>query len=352
MAQMHKAITIMQFKLEGQMIKRRPHYQMQDRLLLEQIDYAQGTIKLNGRLYPLLDSLFPTIDPKQPDVLTPEERTVMDKLTLSFTISKKLQQHVRFLFAKGSIYLIYNGNLLYHGCIALNDDGSFKAFNVGDQSFGGKAFLDRVDRLARQGYFATDHPDQKQYGMDAMWYLWCGKQSPLFGKEKMATFESYFLSDPDTQREPRNAYYALRDQEATVRKILEEFGIDPEAGRILNGHVPVKVKKGESPVKAHGKLLVIDGGFSKAYQSQTGIAGYTLVSNSHGLLLAAHYPFESMQKAIEEDLDLDSKTEILERHPVRRRVQDTDQGKALQQQLEDLQLLLDAYRAGVIKERV
>ena len=357
MTQMQKAIAIIQFKLESQLIKRRPHYQMENRLLLEKIDYAAGTVSLDGRIYPLLDRHFPTIDPNRPDELTAAEQGVVAKLRLSFTNSKKLQEHVRFLYSKGSIYLIHDGNLLYHGCIAMNEDGSFRSFNVDGQAFAGKTFLDRVDRLARQGYYASHNPEQKQYGMDAMWFLWCAPQSPLFGKEKMATFERYFLADVDTHyadsdphRERRNAYYTLRDREETACKILAEFGLDCKTGHIINGHVPVKVAKGERPVKANGKLIVIDGGFSRAYQKVTGIAGYTLISNSQGWLLAAHHPFESAAKAVAEERDMDSVTEIIETHPVRLRVRHTDQGKQIQHRIDQLQNLLEGYRAGLLKE--
>jgi len=350
MTQMQKAIAIMQFKLESQVIKRRPHYQMDDRLLLDKIDYARGVINLNGIEYPLRDSFFPTIDPQNPDVLTPAEQMVIDKLKLSFANSKKLQQHVRFLFSTGSLYLIHDGNLLYHGCIAMNDDGEFRAFNVDGKSFSGKEFLDRVDRLARQGYFTIDNPAQKQYGMDVMWFLWCAPMSPLFGKEKMATLERYFLADKVTHAEKRNAYYTLRDTEPTARKILKEFGLDQDTGRIVNGHVPVKVTKGENPIKANGRLIVIDGGFSKAYQRETGIAGYTLISNSRGLLLAAHQPFESTQKAVSEEIDIDTETEIIHSNAFRMRVSDTDRGREIQVQIDELQELLHAYREGLIKE--
>ena len=350
MAQMQKAMAIMQFKLESQLIKRRPHYQMNDRLLLDKIDYDRHVINLDGTEYPLLDTFFPTIDPKHPDVLTPEEQVVMEKIRLSFTNSKKLQQHVRFLFSTGSLYLAHDGNLLYHGCIAMNDDGEFMSFNVDGKSFAGKEFLDRVDRLARQGYFATDKPAQKLYGMDAMWFLWCAPQSPLFGKKKMATFERYFLADKATHAEKRNAYYTLRDTVENASKILKEFGLDPDTGHIINGHVPVKVVKGERPIKANGRLIVIDGGFSRAYQRETGIAGYTLISNSRGMLLAAHQPFESTQKAVSEDLDIDTETEIINSHPVRMRVRDTDRGREIQAHIDELQALLHAYREGLIKE--
>ncbi|MCL4302942.1 MAG: fructose-bisphosphatase class III [Anaerolineae bacterium] len=349
MAQMHKAITIIQLKLEAQIIKRRPHYLMEDRLLLDKIDYTKGTVHLEGKIYPLQDTHLPTIDPAQPYKLTEQEQGVVERLKLSFTDSERLQKHVRFLYARGSLYLVYNGNLLYHGCIAMNEDGSFMAFKVEGEAFAAKAFMDRAERLARQGYFATN-PEQRQYGQDAMWYLWSGAQSPLFGKDKMSTFERYFIADKSTHEEKMNPYYDFRDKEETARRILQEFGLDPDTAHIINGHVPVKVKKGESPIKAGGRLFVIDGGFAKAYQSKTGIAGYTLIYNSYGLLLAAHDPFESIQKAIEEERDIHSKTEIVETNYTRIRVKDTDLGGEMQQQIHDLQQLLHAYRIGLIKE--
>ena len=350
MAQMHKAITIIQLKLEGQLIRRRPYYHMNDRLLLDKIDYQQGVLNLNGQPYPLIDTHFPTIDPAQPYELTEAEKLVMEKLRLSFEHSEKLQQHVRFLYAKGSMYLVFNGNLLYHGCIPMNEDGTFRPFTFDDQELTAKAFMDRVERLVRQAYFAND-PVQKQEGLDTTWYLWSGSQSPLFGKDKMATFERYFIADKATHMETKDYYYEFRDRPETALQILAEFGVDPDTGHIINGHVPVKVKKGESPIKADGKLLVIDGGFSKAYQKETGIAGYTLIFNSYGLLLASHLPFESTQQAVEGERDIDSKTEILERNYTRIRIRDTDIGLELQRQINDLQQLLWAYRAGLIKEK-
>ncbi len=349
MARMHKAIAVIQFKLESQIILRRPQYMMEDRLMLDKLDVAAGVLRINGRSYPLLDSHFPTLDPERPFELSEQEQIVVERLKLSFANSEKLQRHVRFLFAKGSLYLIFNGNLLYHGCIAMNEDGSFMAFQVDGQSFVAKNFMDRVERLARQGYFADD-PTQKRYGLDAIWYLWSGSQSPLFGKQRMATFERYLLTDPALQEEKKNAYYALRDRQETAEKILREFGLDPQTSHIINGHVPVRVKKGENPLKAGGKLFVIDGGFSKAYQQETGIAGYTLIYNSYGLLLAAHETFESMQKAIEEEQDIHSKTEIMERNYNRIFVRDTDEGEEIQKRIEELETLLHAYRAGLIKE--
>ncbi len=350
MARMHKAIAIIQLKLEGQIVQRRPQFQMTDRLLLDKVDYEQGTVTIDGQTYPLLDTNFPTIDPANPYELSEQETAVMEKIRLSFTNSERLQNHVRFLFSKGSMYLTHNGNLLYHGCIPMTRRGTLRHFTFDDVDHSPKAFMDRLERLARQGYFATGDPAKKQYGMDTMWYLWSGAQSPLFGKDKMATFERYFIEDKATHKEEMNPYYEFRTEQAVAEQILAEFGLDPQAGHIINGHVPVKVKRGESPLKAGGRLLVIDGGFAKAYQSQTGIAGYTLIFNSYGLLLAAHQPFESTQKAIEEGMDIHSKTEILERNYQRIRVRDTDMGRDIQRRIDELKRLLEAYRTGVIKE--
>lgn len=349
MAKMQKAIAIIQFKLEAQIIQRRPHYQMQDRLLLDKIDYENGTIRLNGQEYPMRDSLFPTIDPANPYKLTPEEESTVQKLQQTFAISEKLQQHVRFLFSKGSMYLVYNGNLLYHGCIALEEDGSFMSTTVDGRVYKGREFMDRLDRLARRGYFSTD-AEEKLYGQDILWYLWTGAKSPIFGKNKMSTFERYFIADKATHYEEKNPYYALRDKEETAVSILKEFGLDPNTAHIINGHVPVQVKKGESPIKAGGKLFVIDGGFAKAYQNITGIAGYSLIYNSYGLLLASHSPFISAQSAIENNTDMQTHTEVLERNQVRIRVKDTDEGREIQQKIDHLKDLLKAYRAGLIKE--
>ena len=349
MAQMHKAITIIQLKLEGQIITRRPHYQMKDRLCLDKIDPAKGVVRLNGREYPLLDTNFPTVDIDKPFQLTSREQAVVERLKFSFFHSEKLQKHTRFLLSRGSMYLVHNGNLLYHGCVPMNEDGTFKTLRIGSRNIRARSLMDNFDRLVRRGFLATE-PDQKQQGQDMMWYLWSGEHSPLFGKQKMATFERYFVSEPATHFEAMNPYYNYRDQEDTARRILEAFGLDPEQAHIINGHVPVKVKKGENPVKAGGRLFVIDGGFSKAYQEKTGIAGYTLISNSYGLLLASHEPFQSARKAIEEGHDLYSRTDILERSSGRILIRDTDQGKEMQSQIEDLTALVSAYRAGLIKE--
>jgi fructose-1,6-bisphosphatase-3 len=350
MSRMHKAITIIQLKLEGQIIKRRKHYSMEDRLLLDKIDYKKGTVQIGDNQYPLLDTNFPTIDPDHPYELSGQEKDLMGKLRISFSNSERLQAHIRFLYSKGSMYQAFNGNLLYHGCIPMNPDGKLKHFHFDGVDHSPKDFMDRLERLARQGYFSTSDPDKKQYGQDTMWYLWSGAQSPLFGKSRMATFERYFIADEETHKEEMNPYYDYRSNQEVIESILEEFGLDPDKGHVINGHVPVKVKKGESPIKAGGKLLVIDGGFAKAYQAKTGIAGYTLIFNSYGLLLASHQSFESTQKAIEEEQDIHSDTQILEHNSKRIRVCDTDAGLKIQRKIDDLKDLLKAFRSGLIKE--
>jgi fructose-1,6-bisphosphatase-3 len=350
-AQMHKAIAVLQFKLEGHIIKRRPDFGMASRNLLDKIDYARGVVTIDGTEYPLTDTNFPTIDPKDPYRLTPEEEAVVEKLHHSFHNSEKLQKHIRVLYAKGSLYLTRNSNLLYHASIPLTDDAQFKAVEIRGKEYRGKALLDKLDALVRIAYFEDVNLTLRQYASDYIWYLWCGPDSPLFGKDKMATFERYFIADKATHKEQKGAYYRLINEEPVCDMILQEFGLDPASSRIINGHVPVKTIKGESPIRANGKLLVIDGGFSKAYQGETGIAGYTLIYNSHGLLLVQHEPFESAEKAIEEGRDIVSTMQILEFKAQRMRVRDTDRGKELAQQIADLQKLLIAYRAGLIKER-
>jgi fructose-1,6-bisphosphatase-3 len=349
MARMQKAITIMQFKLEGQIIQRRPHYEMEDRLFLDKIDHERGKVKIGEKTYRLSDRFFPTVSPDAPYELSEREKVVMARLKQSFLDSTRLQAHVRLLYAKGSMYLVHNNHLLYHGCIALNEDGSFVELRLKDVHVSGKAYMDRVERLARQGYFASD-PNQRQYGQDAMWYLWSGARSPLFGKDKMATFERYFVIDKRTYKETQNPYYRFRNKRAVIERILAEFGLSPKTGRIINGHVPVKVHKGQSPIKAGGKLLVIDGGLAKAYQKVTGIAGYTLISNSRGLLLAEHQPFESIQKAVQDEVDLDSRTQIIATYPRRLLVRDTDRGRVIQSRIDALRALLEAYQTGSLKE--
>ena len=349
MARMHKAITIIQLKLEAQVIHRHPDYHMESRLVLEGVDYERGVAVLGGKEYPLLDRHFPTLKPGASCELTVAEETVVEKLKQSFLNSPALQRHVRFLLSRGSMYLIYNGNLLYHGCVPMNPDGSFFIYQENGRSYSVREYMSRFDQLVRQGYLASD-PAQKRAGLDAMWYLWSGQQSPLFGKSKMATFERYFIADRATHVESQNPYYDFRDSVDTVRRILLEYGLDPEKAHIINGHVPVEVKKGENPLKAGGKLLVIDGGFARAYQAQTGIAGYTLIYNSYGFLLVSHKPFSTTQQAIEEENDTHPDTEILETNSTRIRVIDTDQGKQTQQRIAELKALIEAYRSGLIKE--
>lgn len=350
LSKMHKAISIIQFKLEGQIIKNRPEFLMDDRLLLEKIDYEKGTIDIYGKTYTLNDKNFPTIDPKDPYKLTSQEKCLIAKLKRSFVHSEKFQKHIRFLYSKGGMYLVYNSNLLYHSCIPLNEDGSFKEVGIGDKKYKGKALLDKFDTLAREAYFFKSDSKQKLFAMDMMWYLWCGPDSPEFGKHKMTTFERYFINDKVTHKEDRNPYYKYRDNINLCNNIFKEFDLDPAISHIINGHIPVKTKEGESPIKANGRLLVIDGGFCRAYQPQTGIAGYTLIYNSYGLLLTSHEPFESIRKAIEEEQDILSSTIILEHALTRKRVADTDIGKELKKQIKDLEMLLVAYRKGLIKE--
>ncbi len=348
MARMHKAITIIQFKLEAQIIMRRSEYGLRDRLLLEKIDFDKGTIQLNNQVYPLTDQKFQTVSPDDPYSLTAAELHVIERLKTAFLNSEKLQQHARFLFDKGSMYKTYNGNLLYHGCVPMNDDGSFKSLNLDNQDFSGKDLMEHMDRLARQGFFVSGDPLKQQQGLDCMWYLWCGPCSPLFGKEKMATFEQYFIEDGASHKEPRNIYYTLRDDEATVRNIVQTFGLSPDTGHVINGHVPVIVKKKERPLKAGGKLIVIDGGFARAYHHKTGIAGYTLVSNSWGLLLATHLRGGTSSSSVREIHDIQCATEIVENRGERIRIKDTDTGREFRQRIAELKTLHDAYRQGII----
>jgi len=349
-ARMHKAITIIQLKLEGQIIERRKHFQMKDRVILKSLDLKRGKALVDGEEYSINDTNFPTLDKNNPLKLSVEEQDIMEKLTNSFKSSTNLRKHVRFLYEKGSMYLIHNNNLLYHGCISMNKDGSFDGFEVNGKVYAGRAFMDRVERLARQAYFASEGDESKLYGMDAVWYLWSGRQSPLYGKDKMATFERYFIDDRATHKENKNPYYQYRDNDETARKILREFDLDPEYAHIINGHVPVAVKKGENPVKGEGRLIVIDGGFSKAYQPHTGIAGYTLVYNSHGMYLVSHKGFSSTRLAVEEEQDILTEDILLESAVERLRVKDTDKGKKIQAHINKLNELLKAYQDGDIKE--
>ncbi|NFL37491.1 fructose-bisphosphatase class III [Clostridium botulinum] len=349
-SKMHKAITILQFKLEKEIIDRRPEFELEERLLLDKIDYEKGTIILNGTEYKLNDNNFPTIDPKDPYKLTEEESVLIDKLVYSFVNSDKLQKHVRFLFSKGNMYLKFNSNLLFHGCIPLDDEGNLKSMCIQGEEYESKRLLEKFDSLSREGYFEKVGSEEKTYGMDIMWYLWTGPVSPLFGKKKMATFERYFIDDEIAHIEQKTGYYKLRDREEMCDMILREFGLDPSESRIINGHVPVKKKNGESPIKANGKMIVIDGGFSKAYQKQTGIAGYTLIYNSYGLQLVSHERFSSTEESIMKEKDILSTTLVVEQKLKRKTVEDTDIGKELQVQIKDLKELLLIYRKGIIKE--
>lgn len=349
--QMHKAITIIQFKLEADIINRRPEFGMSDRKLLEKIDFERGVFILDGKEYEMRDTCFPTIDPKDPYKLTEEEQELVHKIHHSFISSEKLKKHMRCLFTYGGMYLVANSNLLFHASVPLNADGSMKHVKIGKKEYWGKKLLDKVDQLIRTAYFDDDDTEEKRFAMDYIWYLWCGKDAPPFDKDKMATFERYFLKDKELHKETKGHYYTLRNEEKICDMLLEEFGVTGQHMHIINGHVPVKIIKGENPIKANGKLLVIDGGFSKAYQPETGIAGYTLVYHSHGMQLVQHDPFTSTQKAIEEGLDIKSTTFVIEFNSQRMMVKDTDKGKELITQIKDLQKLLVAYRNGFIKER-
>ena len=347
----HKAIAIMQFKLEGQVIMKHPEFLMDDRLLLDKIDYEKKTVMAYGKEYPMNDTDFPTIDPKNPYALTPDEEQVMERIRQAFLKCEKLQKHVRFLYSNGGLYKVYNSNLLYHGCMPMDGEGNFLSVDVDGKDYQGKQLYDILDNYARKGYYAKNDPAEMRKAQDYIWYIWAGPNSPVFGKDKMTTFERYFIEDKETHKETKNAYYSLLDHEDILNKILDEFELDTRKSHIVNGHVPVELKKGESPIKCDGKLLIIDGGFSKAYQSKTGIAGYTLVANSHGMRLVAHEPFESMEAAVLHESDIFSDSTVIEVAPVRIRVSDTDIGRELKDQIKQLELLLQAYRDGIIVEK-
>ncbi len=348
---MHKAIFIIQQKLEGQIIMRRPEFEMEDRMLLDKIDYKNKTVLVDGVTYAMKDTDFPTVDPKNPYELTSEEEQLMERLEQAFRKSEKLQKHVRFLYAKGSLYKAYNGNLLYHGCMPMDDDGNFKVVRIDNHSYKGKALYDVLESYARKGYYAVKDNAERKKGQDLIWYIWAGPNSPVFGKDKMSTFERYFIDDKSSHVETKNSYYRLRDREDVINQILIEFGMDTETSHIINGHVPVELKKGETPIMCGGKLMIIDGGFSKAYQSKTGIAGYTLVSNSHGLRLVAHEPFESAEAAIINETDIFSDSVIVETLAERQLVAHTDTGNELRESIAQLEKLLKAYEDGTIVEK-
>ena len=351
MAKMHKAISIIQFKLEGQTVMRRPEFNMENRRLLHLIDYENNTITIDGKTYNLKDGNFPTIDPSDPYKLSVEEEQLMLQLSHSFTSSEKLQNHMRCIYKHGSLFLVRNNCLLYHAAIPLNADGTFKTVEIDGGKYSGRKLMERFDKMIRTAYFAQYGSQEKQLALDYMWYLWCGPDSPLYNKDKMTTFERYFIQDKELCREEKGPYYELANNADTCDNIMREFGLDPDKSRIINGHIPVKTTQGESPLRAGGKRLVIDGGFSKPYHKTTGIAGYTLIYNSHGLQLVQHEPFESKEKAVQDGTDIHSRVQLEEFKYHRMLVRDTDRGKELQIQIDNLRKLLMAYRQGLIKER-
>ena len=349
MSRTQQAAAIIQLKLEGQIIKRHPEYFMEDRLLLDKINYEDNTITLNGKVYKLIDGYFPTIDPENPYELSEKEAEVVKKLVKSFKNSEKLQRHIQFLYSKGNMYKVYNDNLLIHGCVPMNVFGEFVSVNVNGRELKGKDLLDYTEKIAREGYFEPEGSEKRENGKDFLWYLWCGKNSPIFCKDKMKTFERYYLAEKETWEEVKNPFYNFENDDRISEKVLKEFGIDPQIGHIICGHIPVKFKAGESPIKASGKLFIIDGGLSKSYQKTTGIAGYTLRYSSYGLTLVAHEPFTSRENAIVDETDLHSEIQIVEKVE-RKRIKDTDKGKELMLQISDLEKLLEAYKNGTLSE--
>ena len=349
-ARMYKAITMILFKLEGAKVLRRPEYGMEDRALLHRIDFANKTITLNGTVYPLTDWDFPTVDPADPYKLTEEENQVIDQLTDAFRYSEKLQRHTRFLYSKGALYKVHNGNLLFHGCIPMDECGELLTFTIGGEPRKGKAFLDFAENTARTAYYHKRGTPQRQFGLDFLWWLWAGRNSPIFGRDRMTTFERRFIKDESTWAEPKNAYYTFYNDGKVCEMLLREFGLSGSHSHIINGHVPVKAKKGESPVKGDGKLIVIDGGFCEAYQPTSGIAGYTLIFNSRNMRIVSHQPFAGRRDAIHSNHDIANNSVIFERLEERMTVSQTDQGRELQQRVDDLKQLLNAYRTGAVTE--
>ena len=349
-SRMYKAITIILFKLEGAKVLRRPEYGMEDRALLHRINYENKTINIGGVDYPLMDCDFPTVDPANPYELTPEESKVIDQLTESFRHSEKLQKHTRFLYSKGSLYKTINGNLLLHSCVPMTEDGKLQSFTISGQELSGKAFMDYADKTARQAYYHKRGTPEREFGMDFLWWLWAGRNSPIFGRDRMATFERRFIDNEVAQAEPKNAYYTYYQDPEVCDMLLKEFGLEGPHCHIINGHVPVKAKKGESPIKGGGKLIVIDGGFSKAYQPTSGIAGYTLTFGSRYFRIVAHQPFAGKQHAVASNADIDNESDIFEWMETRLKVADTDEGKMLRARVDELMDLLDAYRAGAVTE--
>ena len=349
-AQMHKAITVIQFKEEAKIISRRPEFDMDDRKLLEHINFEKGTCTINGDEYEMLDTFLPTVSKDNPNALTEEEEMLMEKLKHSFLTSDKLQRHVQCLLAHGCMYSISNSNLMYHATVPLNYDGSLKEVEIGEKKYKGMALMKKTGHLVREAFNNDTPPSRKSFAKDYIWYLWCGKNSPLFDKDKMTTFERYFIKDKSTHAETKGYYYKYSNDEHVVDMILDNFEVEGKHRHIINGHTPVKVLKGETPIKANGKLLVIDGGFSRAYQPETGIAGYTLTFHSRGLELVQHQPFLSAEDAIENGDDIKSSTQIVELSSQRMYVKDTDRGKVLLAKIDNLKRLLFAYRNGFIKE--
>ena len=351
-AQMHKAVTVMMLKLEAQVIARNPDFDLQGRDFLNHIDFTAGTVDYHGTVYPLLDCDFPTVDPAAPTTLTAEEAHVIAGLVRSFAESERLQRHVQFLYAHGAFYKICNGNLLYHGAVPMTEDGAFAAIRFEGVARSGKQLFDYCDRRARQGYSAPPGSPARLAGQDFLWYLWCGAKSPLFGRSAMTTFERLYIADPAAHREIKAPYYKHIAALDTAERILREFGLAGAGCHIVNGHVPVRAIEGESPIKGGGRLIIIDGGFCRAYHQRTGIAGYTLVYNSRGLILRTHQPFESAEKAIHEDEDITSKSEYIYTAPQRILVRDTDEGGRKQALIRDLCALVEAYQTGVLPQGV
>ena len=349
-ARMHKAITILLFKLEGQKLLRHPEYGMSDRLLLDKIDYENKCITIGDTTYPLEDVDFPTVDRADPYALTPEEDTVINQLTASFLRSEKLQKHIRFLYSKGSLYKVFNGNLLFHGCIPMTADGQLLSFSIGGKERKGREFLDYADTAARQAYYHKLGTPERQLGMDFLWFLWAGRNSPIFGRDRMTTFERRLIKDESAWTEPKNPSYTHYQDPAMCDFLLKEFGLEGPHCHIINGHIPVKSKKGESPLKGGGKLIVIDGGFCKAYQGTTGIAGYTLIYNSWVLRIVSHEPFCGQKTAIEDNEDIVNNSQVFERMDARIKIAQTDIGRKLQAEADALQDLLAAYKAGAVPE--
>ena len=344
-AKMHKAIAVLQYKEEGQIIKRHPEYGMEERILLSAIRYDRGTVTIDGKEYPMRDMNFPTVDPADPLRLTDEEEELLHTLELSFRHNARLHEHVRFLYSNGSMYKCCNSNLLYHGCIPMTENREFDGLMVGGKMYRGKELMDFIDTQVKNAYFLPEDAPEKEACRDFMWYLWNGAKSPVFGKDKNRSFEHYFIEDPEVMRETMNPYYQLSEEEETCDMILKEFGLPTKGSHIINGHMPVKIKSGETPIRAGGKLFIFDGGLSKAYQERTGIAGYTLIFNSHHLALAEHKPFDPERERT-------PKVYIVEKMQKRITVADTDEGKELAGRIEDLKELLKAYRSGLLKERV